>query len=100
MTTATPTVARSIPAKASQRTEHITVLLAVSLLLTGASGLIYQVVWFRVLGLVFGACAVRGIKCALSLLDICDEQMAATFRPATAEQRAATVTALKELKLL
>jgi hypothetical protein len=26
--------------------------------------------------------------------------MAATFRPATAEQRAATVTALKELKLL
>jgi dihydrodipicolinate synthase/N-acetylneuraminate lyase len=48
----------------------------------------------------YGACAVRGIKCALSLLNICDEQMAATFRPATAEQRAATVTALKELKLL
>ena len=48
----------------------------------------------------YGACAVRGIKCALSLLDICDEQMAATFRQATAEQRAATVTALKELKLL
>ena len=48
----------------------------------------------------YGACAVRGIKCALSLLGIGDEQMAATFRPATAEQRAATVTALKELKLL
>lgn len=48
----------------------------------------------------YGACAVRGIKCALSLLNICDEQMAATFRPATAEQRAATVAALQKLKLV
>ncbi|MBL9164818.1 MAG: dihydrodipicolinate synthase family protein [Planctomycetaceae bacterium] len=48
----------------------------------------------------YGASAVRGIKCALSILGICDEQMAATFRPATPEQRAATVAALKELQLL
>ncbi|MFN8532282.1 MAG: fused MFS/spermidine synthase [Dehalococcoidia bacterium] len=36
------------------RANLLTGTLAASLLLTGASGLIYQVVWFRVLGLVFG----------------------------------------------
>jgi 2-dehydro-3-deoxy-D-pentonate aldolase len=48
----------------------------------------------------YGACAIRGIKCALSILKVCDEQMAATFRPATPEQRTAIADALKRLQLL
>lgn len=45
----------------------------------------------------YGACAIRGIKCALSIIGICDEQMAAPFRPSSAEQRAAIAARLEEL---
>lgn len=45
----------------------------------------------------YGACAIRGIKCALSILGICDEQMAAPFRPSPPEQRAAIAARLAEL---
>ena len=45
----------------------------------------------------YGACAIRGIKCALSILGICDEQMAAPFRPSPLAQRAAIVDRLAEL---
>jgi dihydrodipicolinate synthase/N-acetylneuraminate lyase len=48
----------------------------------------------------YGACAIRGIKCAMEILNICEEQMAATFRRASPEQRAATTAALRALKLL
>ncbi len=47
----------------------------------------------------YGACAIRGIKTALALLGICDEQMAATFRPATAEQRATIAACLQKLNV-
>jgi spermidine synthase len=53
MTTAPQSIASSVVAGAV-RASVLAGLLALSLLLTGASGLIYQVVWFRVLGLVFG----------------------------------------------
>ena len=45
----------------------------------------------------YGASAIRGIKCALSLLGVCDEQMASPFRPASPEHRAALATRLEEL---
>lgn len=47
----------------------------------------------------YGACAIRGIKTALAILRICDEQMAATFRPATDEHRARIVACLQKLNL-
>jgi spermidine synthase len=54
VTTASP-VAVSKPAVSPVARRDLVVLALVgSLLLTGAAGLIYQVVWFRVLGLVFG----------------------------------------------
>lgn len=53
MTTAPQSIARPVALRAV-RPSAVTTLLALSLLLTGASGLIYQVVWFRVLGLIFG----------------------------------------------
>ena len=49
---------------------------------------------------LYGASAIRGIKSALSILGICDEQMAATFRPTTDDQRAAIARMLKEQQLL
>lgn len=45
----------------------------------------------------YGACAIRGIKCALSILGICDERMAASFRPSPPERRAAISARLEEL---
>jgi 4-hydroxy-tetrahydrodipicolinate synthase len=45
----------------------------------------------------YGACAIRGIKCALSILKVCDDQMAATFRRSSAEQRAVIAARLQEL---
>ncbi|GIW08322.1 MAG: spermidine synthase [Dehalococcoidia bacterium] len=53
MTTAPQSIVRPVTAGVV-RASVLTALLALSLLLTGASGLMYQVVWFRVLGLVFG----------------------------------------------
>ena len=47
----------------------------------------------------YGSCAIRGIKCGLALLGICDERMATPFRPVRDEQRAVIAAALKELGL-
>jgi spermidine synthase len=46
-----PTVAQSAPGKAFK-------FLAICFLLSGATGLIYEVVWARMLGLVFGATTI------------------------------------------
>jgi 2-dehydro-3-deoxy-D-pentonate aldolase len=48
---------------------------------------------------LYGASAVRGIKCALSLLGLCHEQMAAPFRPVLDEQRALIAESLRKLGL-
>ncbi|MCL6647966.1 MAG: fused MFS/spermidine synthase [Chloroflexi bacterium] len=54
MATAPPAVLAPSLARRLWQPTVLTAVLGLSLLLTGASGLIYQVVWFRVLGLTFG----------------------------------------------
>jgi 4-hydroxy-tetrahydrodipicolinate synthase len=47
----------------------------------------------------YGAAVIRGLKCALALLGVCNEQMAPPFLPCDHQQRAKIAACLEELGL-